>query len=112
MTPDLFGGHPLALPALIYLVGLALLIAHSSANYEGLKALLGTGWSMLLINPLCRFGITSDRERAHADAAHARVRPDETVAGRRCEAGGPLHALIWDFEAASFDAEGEPCESP
>jgi ABC-type proline/glycine betaine transport system permease subunit len=58
-----------ALPALICLVGLGFLIADAGANYEGAMALLGAGLSVLLINLLFRFGVTSDRDRAQEDAA-------------------------------------------
>jgi ABC-type proline/glycine betaine transport system permease subunit len=57
------------LPALICLVGLGFLIADPGANYEGAMALLGAGLSVLLINLLFRFGLTSDRDRAEEDAA-------------------------------------------
>ena len=58
-----------ALPALICLVGLGFLIADPGANYEGAMALLGAGLSVLLVNLLFRFGLTSDRDRAQEDAA-------------------------------------------
>jgi len=58
-----------ALPLLICLVGLGFLIADPGANYEGAMALLGAGLSVLLINLLFRFGVTSDRDRAQEDAA-------------------------------------------
>jgi hypothetical protein len=58
-----------ALPALICLVGLGFLVADPGANYEGAMALLGAGLSVLLINVLFRFGVTSDRDRAQEDAA-------------------------------------------
>ena len=58
-----------ALPALICLVGLGFLIADPGSNYEGAMALLGAGLSVLLVNLLFRFGVTSDRDRAEEDAA-------------------------------------------
>jgi hypothetical protein len=58
-----------ALPGAICLVGIGFLIADPSANYEGAMALLGAGLSVLLVNLLFRFGLTSDRDRAEEDAA-------------------------------------------
>jgi hypothetical protein len=57
-----------ALPGVICFVGLGFLIADPSANYEGAMALLGAGLSVLLVNLLFRFGLTSDRDRAEEDA--------------------------------------------
>jgi hypothetical protein len=57
------------LPAVICLVGLAFLVIDPSANYEGAMALLGAGLSVLLVNLLFRYGVTSDRDRAEEDAA-------------------------------------------
>lgn len=58
-----------ALPGVICLVGLVFLVVNPSANFEGAMALLGAGLSVLLINVLFRFGLTSDRDRAEEDAA-------------------------------------------
>jgi hypothetical protein len=58
-----------ALPGAICLVGLVFLVVDPGANYEGAMALLGAGLSVLLVNLLFRFGITSDRDRAEEDAA-------------------------------------------
>jgi hypothetical protein len=58
-----------ALPGAICLAGLVFLVVDVSANYEGAMALLGAGLSVLLINLLFRFGLTSDRDRADEDAA-------------------------------------------
>jgi hypothetical protein len=58
-----------ALPAAICLVGLVFLVIDPGANYEGAMALLGAGLSVLLVNLLFRFGLTSDRDRASEDAA-------------------------------------------
>jgi hypothetical protein len=58
-----------ALPSAICLVGLGFLIADPGANYEGAMALLGAGLSVLLVNLLFRFGVTSDHDRAQEDAA-------------------------------------------
>ncbi|HEX5147274.1 MAG TPA: hypothetical protein VFV85_09635 [Conexibacter sp.] len=57
------------LPAVICVVGLAFLIADPSENFEGAMALIGAGLSVLLVNVLFRFGVTSDRDRAQEDAA-------------------------------------------
>jgi len=58
-----------ALPGAICLVGLGFLIADPGANFEGAMALLGAGLSVLLVNILFRFGVTSDQDRAEEDAA-------------------------------------------
>jgi hypothetical protein len=58
-----------ALPAAICLVGLAFLIADPGGSFEGAMALIGAGLSVLLVNLLFRFGVTSDRDRAREDAA-------------------------------------------
>jgi hypothetical protein len=57
------------LPGVICLVGLVFLVIDPSANFEGAMALLGAGLSVLLINVLFRFGVTSDEDRAQEDAA-------------------------------------------
>jgi hypothetical protein len=57
------------LPALICLVGLVFLAIDPGANFEGAMALLGAGLSVLLINVLFRFGLTSDRDRAEEEDA-------------------------------------------
>jgi len=71
-----------ALPAAICLVAFGFLIANPGGNFEGAMALIGAGLSVLLVNLLFRFGVTSDRDRAAEDAArHAFDRtgrwPDE-----------------------------------
>ena len=58
-----------ALPAAICVAGLAFLIADAGANFEGAMALMGAGLSVLLVNLLFRFGVTSDRDRDREDAA-------------------------------------------
>lgn len=57
------------LPAVICLVGLVFLVADPGANFEGAMALIGAGLSVLLVNVLFRFGVTSDQDRAQEDAA-------------------------------------------
>lgn len=57
------------LPAAICLVGFGFLIANPGGNFEGAMALIGAGLSVLLVNLLFRFGVTSDRDRAQEDAA-------------------------------------------
>ena len=67
--PQLVWAVRYALPATICLVGLGFLIADPSGNFEGAMALIGAGLSVLLVNVLFRFGVTSDRDRAEEDAA-------------------------------------------
>ncbi|HZV74778.1 MAG TPA: hypothetical protein VFF79_13770 [Conexibacter sp.] len=71
------------LPAAICLAGLIFLVVNPSANFEGAMALIGAGLSVLLVNLLFRFGLTSDQDRAREAAARREFDrtgrwPDET----------------------------------
>lgn len=67
--PRLVAAVRYGMPAAICLVGLIFLVANPGANFEGAMALLGAGLSVLLVNLLFRFGLTSDEDRAREDAA-------------------------------------------
>lgn len=58
-----------ALPGAICLVAVVFLVIDPGANFEGAMALLGAGLSVLLVNVLFRYGVTSDRDRSDEDAA-------------------------------------------
>lgn len=59
------------IPALLILVGLAILVAGSGGSHavDGAALFAGAGVAVLLLNALFRFGATGDRERDDEEAA-------------------------------------------
>ena len=77
------------LPALIFLMGIVLLIIEpNSTGLGGFFASTGAALSLLLLNVLFRIGVKGDRERDDEEAARADCDrhgrwPDEAERGRR-----------------------------